>query len=318
MQAQATQNYEVKLEIFEGPLDLLVYLTQRNELNPEDIPISVITDQYLEYLEQIGINNLSQAGEFLVMASRLMWLKARELLPSDELDEIDEMEFDLDKESLLRQMREHAKFKESAKYLRHLELRNYGSFSRGRRDKLPKEESKEIDEESEFEAGIYELLKAFSTSMKNKKKLSVHEVEIDDVTIELQIKKIQNLLQGNPHFNYEEIFKDDPRKIVIVVSFMAILELGKISGVLTQQHHQYGPIWLYSREHVDQNPNSMIKTPQLEFDKLDYIKPGLVQVVQSRVLKKQQENSLDKILEEFDIAQDQEEETTEAPSLVPA
>src|SRR5260221_33930 len=109
--------YEVKLGVFEGPLDLLLYLVQKNELDPRQIQISVITDQYLASLDTgrgtPGIKDmtLANAGEFLVMAARLMRLKARELLPADQKDELEEMEYELDRQALIQQMLEYQKFK---------------------------------------------------------------------------------------------------------------------------------------------------------------------------------------------------------------
>lgn len=287
--------YEVKLEIFEGPLDLLVYLVQKNELDPRDIPIAVITDQYLEYIDQIGIHNLSGAGEFLVMASRLMLLKAHELLPEDEKDEMEDMELDLDKEALIQQMLEYQKFKEAAKYFKHLEFRNYGSFPRGRKDR-PVQERQSL-EESTFEAGIYELLAAFSNAIKSRKDVLIHNVEIDDVTIENQMEKIIHMLVSTQHFHFEEIFQDDPRHVVIVVTFMAVLELAKLNKIHAQQYHPYGPIWVYGER---RSTDRIWETKPLDMtfnDDFD-CRPGLVKAVQEQILKKKQENELERVLGE--------------------
>src|SRR6187549_425469 len=108
--SQIESEYEVKLGVFEGPLDLLLYLVQKNELNPREIQISAITDQYLAYIDTIKDMNLANAGEFLVMAARLMRLKARELLPADQKDELEDMEYELDRQALIQQMLEYQKF----------------------------------------------------------------------------------------------------------------------------------------------------------------------------------------------------------------
>jgi chromatin segregation and condensation protein Rec8/ScpA/Scc1 (kleisin family) len=295
---EEVKTYEVKLEIFEGPLDLLVYLVQKNELDPKDIPIAVITDQYLEYLENIGIKNLSHAGEFLVMASRLMLLKAHELLPEDEKDEMEDMELDLDKEALIQQMLEYQKFKEASKYLKHLELRNYGAFPRGKKERQLQE--KQLKEMDIFEAGIYELLVAFSNAIKHKREISTHNIEIDDVTIENQMEKIIHMLISNQHFHFEEIFQDDARKIVIVVTFMAILELSKLNKIHAQQFHQYGPIWIYGER---RSTERIWETKPLDmaFSEDVACRPGLVKIVQGEILKKKQENELERILGEVDF-----------------
>ena len=129
--------YEVKLPVFEGPLDLLLYLVEKSELDPKDIPIAVITDQYLEHLKGLEKTDLGEAGEFLVMASRLMRLKARELLPAEDKDPLEEMEYLLDRQALLAQMLEYRKFKEAARSLRDGESRNFGALPRGRSERPP-------------------------------------------------------------------------------------------------------------------------------------------------------------------------------------
>ncbi|MFC1585775.1 segregation and condensation protein A [Fibrobacterota bacterium] len=295
--------YEVKLDLFEGPLDLLVYLVQKNELDPRDIPIALITDQYLEYIENIGINNLSQAGEFLVMASRLMLLKAHEMLPSEEQDEIEDMEYDLDKEALIQQMLEHQKFKEAAKYIKHLESRNFGTFHRGIKDKPDQREA--VPEEQTFEAGIYELLMAFSKAIESSRSVLTHQVEIDDVTIENQMKRIQNMLLQDPHFQFEDIFKQDPRNLVIVVSFMAILELGKLNEIHTQQFGLFAPIWIYGERRSFQRIQET-KPVDMEIIEQDEFKPGLAKLIKQRVLEQKQENELERILGEMEFLQNTE------------
>jgi len=309
------ENYEVKLDIFEGPLDLLVYLVQKNELCSTDIPISLITDQYLIYVEGIGIDNLSNAGEFLVMASRLMLMKAHELLPNDEKDEIEDMEFDLDKESLIQQMIEHQKFKGAAKFLKHLEVRNFGVTPRGVKEKLPQE--KIFSEEDTFEAGIYELLTAYANAIKSRKNAPVHQVEIDDVTIENQIKKFQHYASDHPKFHFEEFFQDDPRNIVIVVSFMALLELCKLDEFHVQQYQTFDTIWVYCRK---TNTEQLLELGprDMEFSSLGPFNPGLVEYLQEDILKHKQENTLEQLLGEIDFlknteAEDQSDTITNSP-----
>ena len=184
--------YEVRLPVFEGPLDLLLYLVEKNELNLRDIAIATITDQYLQYLEHVDQANLANAGEFLVMASRLMRLKARELLPADEKDELEEMEYQLDRQALIEQMLEYQKFKGAARALRGVEDRNFGSFPRGRSEGRGPSDNTTLD--GEHEAGIYDLLVAFRTVLQQRPVIPVHEVEIDDVTIEDRMQHVETEL----------------------------------------------------------------------------------------------------------------------------
>jgi len=287
--------YEVKIPVFEGPLDLLVFLVQKNELNPKDIPIALITDQYLVYLGQMSSAELAQAGEFLVMAARLMRLKARELLPSEEKDELEEMEYELDKAALIQQMMEYQKFKEASKFLRRLEDSHFGAYSRAFQER--RKQSTELAE-VDSEVGLYELLRAFSVASTQQKKYRYHEVEIDDVTIENQMKKIQSYLTEHPSSHFEEFFSADPRRIVVTVCFMSILELCKLDVLSLRQHRNFATIWVYRRDTQEQIPNLHFEDNwQKENEKL---RPGLVELVQNSVLARQGSTPLDILLQELE------------------
>src|SRR5690606_6003068 len=235
--------YEVKLPVFEGPLDLLLYLVEKNELNTKDISIAAITDQYLEHLSALDKADLGEAGEFLVMASRLMRLKARELLPADEKDPLEEMEYLLDRQALIAQMLEYRKFKEAARSLRDIESRNFGAFPRGRSERPPAGALASLDQaagtpgvptvtgepetwdgEGESEAGIYDLLAAFKSVLALKPRIPVHEVEIDEVTIEDRMQHVETELVSTSRILFEDLFGNDPRVMAKVVTFMALLE----------------------------------------------------------------------------------------------
>ncbi len=296
---QAFKNYEVKLEVFEGPLDLLVYLVQKSELSPKDIPISHITDQYLEYIDQVGIDNLSYAGEFLVMASRLMRLKARELLPPEDKNELEEMEYELDKAALLEQMMEHQKFKEAANFYRHLESRNVGVHFRGSREKIEKKKKEATPLPLDlFEPGIYELLTAYTTAIKNKKRANIHQIEIDDVTIENQIKKMQQLLRAEHKFLFESLFKTDPRQIVIVVTFMALLELTKMNDIYLQQHISHGPIWIYRKNTED--PIKHLAPKDMDYIETPDFQDGLVDFIKGDILEKNDNTEFEVLIRELE------------------
>lgn len=313
--AEKTGLYEVKLDIFEGPLDLLVYLVQKNELEPRDIPISLITEQYLEYLEHIDLKNLSHAGDYLVMASRLMRLKAQELLPEEEQDEIENLEIDLDRESLIQQMIEYQTFKGAAGYLRHFETRNFGTFGRGQREKLPQQ--KITFEDLTIDTDIYGLLDAFRTASKTSKSMSVHDIEIDDITIENQIKKIQQFLNSKPKCQFDEFFENDSRRILIVVSFMAILELGKLNEIYSRQHQGSGSIWIYknsgeSEIDFDIGPVDMIIKEKEIFE------PGLVEFIQDDMQKRLEKESIEDTLAQFGISDDELEDVPAEGEAAPA
>src|SRR5215217_1470911 len=200
--------YEVKLPVFEGPLDLLLYLVEKNELNTKDISISAITDQYLAHLQLLEKMNLGEAGEFLVMAARLMRLKARELLPAEDKDELEDMEYLLDRQALIAQMLEYQKFKEAARSLRSIEAKHFGAFPRGRSEKP----GAENEDEEDGEAGVYDLLAAFKSVLAQRPRIPVHEVEIDEVTIEDRMQHVETELLNAGRILFEDLFGNDPRR----------------------------------------------------------------------------------------------------------
>ncbi len=309
-------DYEVKLGIFEGPLDLLLYLVQKNELDPKQISIATITDQYLVYIDSMPELNLSNAGEFLVMAARLMRLKTRELLPAEQKDELEEMEYELDKQALIAQMLEYQKFKEAARVLRNFEARHFGALPRGITD-APDTDKDELGEE---EAGVYGLLSAFRKVVLEAPKPVVHEVEIDDVTIEDRMQEIDTLIQAEGRSLFEDLFQNDPRVIAKVVTFMAILELVKLDKILLRQSHAMSSIWVFRKQN---NANYEIELNQAdrELEALPEFKAGLVEIVKEAILRRQAENSLETVMRELEeemqaMAQMGTEAATTPPATV--
>ena len=297
--------YEVKLPVFEGPLDLLLYLVEKNELAPREISIAAITDQYLLHLDTLDHTDLSNAGEFLVMASRLMRLKARELLPADQKDELEEMEYQLDRQALIAQMLEYQKFKEAARSLRSIEAKHFGGFPRGRSEKQGATGNSSFEEDQE--AGIYDLLSAFRSVLLQKPILPVHEVEIDDVTIEDRMQHVETELLEGGRALFGDLFENDPRRMVRVVTFMAVLELCKLDRITLRQNHILGSIWVYAKE----------KTPigsemQAEPDPLPEFRTGLVEWVQDQIRIRNVRTALEEVL--FQLEQELKAEGSESPA----
>lgn len=290
-------DYEVKLGVFEGPLDLLLYLVQKNELNPREIQISTITDQYLIYIDGIERMNLSNAGEFLVMAARLMRLKARELLPADQKDELEEMEYELDRQALIQQMLEYQKFKEAARVLRNFEGRNFGAFARGREDSGDDRKEEEALEE---EAGIFDLLTAFrSVVMQRPKRIPVHEVEIDDVTIEDRMQEVEIALNERGRSQFEDLFPHDNRVIVKVVTLMAMLELCKLDRVVFRQSRSLGAIWVY-RKAKSADYDMELRNDEGHQDPLPDFRPGLPELIREQAKQRTAQTALESALKELE------------------
>lgn len=242
-------HYEVKLELFEGPLDLLLYLVNKSEVNIVDISVSEVVAQYLEYLDLLRECNINVAAEYLHMAATLVRLKARELLPPGEGEEAGQDEDGIyNRDQLIAQLLEYKKFKEAANTLRSFEAEQYGAFTRGVADVVEHEPAeKDIDLGN---VGIFDLLAAFkkvlerSDSSEEKR----HLVEIEVVKIDERIERIIGMLCDESEVPFEALFEEDTRKIVIVVTFMAILELVKMQEIAFRQEENFGPIFVVRRE----------------------------------------------------------------------
>jgi chromatin segregation and condensation protein Rec8/ScpA/Scc1 (kleisin family) len=309
--------YEVKLPVFEGPLDLLLYLVEKNELNTKDISIAAITDQYLAHLDVLQKANLGEAGEFLVMAARLMRLKARELLPAEDKDELEDMEYLLDRQALIAQMLEYQKFKEAARSLRSIEARHFGAFPRGRSEKPGGGDSDE--EEEDGEAGVYDLLAAFKSVLAQRPRIPVHEVEIDEVTIEDRMQHVETELLNAGRILFEDLFGNDPRRMAKVVTFMALLELCKLDRIVVRQNQARGSIWVYPKE-ASQGRGEYAQdvqaadVPPAEEAPQEF-KTGLVEWVQEQILQRKNRTMLDEVLAELE--RELRAEGSEAPPASP-
>ncbi|HQP92072.1 MAG TPA: segregation/condensation protein A, partial [Candidatus Omnitrophota bacterium] len=172
-------SYKIKLEIFEGPFDLLLYLIKKNEINVYDIPVSTILEQYVQYLELMRLLDLNVAGEFIVMAATLMQIKSKMLLPQETnlLDELPEEEKD-PRAELVKRLLEYKQFKEAADQLRLKE--------RARQDIFKRQKAVEDDENTGpfFEASLFDLINAFSKALKDVPKELIYEVIKDEFTVE--------------------------------------------------------------------------------------------------------------------------------------
>jgi segregation and condensation protein A len=214
--------YTVRLEMFEGPLDLLLHLIQKNELDITNIPIALITEQYLEYLKLMKVLNLDIAGEYLLMASTLLFIKSKTLLPISP-EEGEEEEED-PRAELMRRLLEYQKYKEAASELekRPMLYRDVflGSTSM---------ESQDAEEEEKIEVNLFELIEAFRKMLERVKAESFHEVVLDRFSVEEKVKEILSLLQREKRsMAFHLLFPEQVSRGVIVITFLAILELVKM------------------------------------------------------------------------------------------
>lgn len=232
-------DYKVKLEIFEGPLDLLLYLIKKEEVDIYDIPIERITKQYLEYLQMFKILDLDVAGEFVVMAANLIYIKSRSLLPVDQQPPEETAEEDDPRWELVRQLIEYKKFKDAAAHLQQCELARENIFARVP-DKPDFQSERPIGEVS-----IFDLINAFQVVLKRiDKKEDLREIFEENFTVSDKIELIMKMTAGGVALKFSELFAHAASRTEIVVTFLALLELIKIRQLNATQGQEFGEIEL--------------------------------------------------------------------------
>ena len=230
---------EVQLEVFEGPLDLLLFLIKKDDLDINNIPIAHITKQYLGYLDMMKELNLDLAGEFLVLASTLMAIKAKTLLPSNETP--DGEEGPDPRAELVRKLVEYQKFKKAAEFLEKradefadIYYRGAPTFS---------------DEEKSLSIGTWELLEALREVLDRAEDAGeTKEVLGEEFPIEEKMEKILKLLAVKPSMPFEELFADEKKRRGIISCFLALLELTKLQKIFFRQEENFGKIMIFRKE----------------------------------------------------------------------
>ncbi|MFH0738500.1 MAG: segregation/condensation protein A [Candidatus Omnitrophota bacterium] len=231
-------SYKIKLEMFEGPMDLLLYLVKKDHLNIYDIPIAKVTEQYLQYIELMRLLDLNIAGEFLVMAATLIQIKSKMLLPAEENQQIQEEEDP--RQELIKRLLEYEKFKEIAQNLREREVNQQEIFKRPKLDN--KEEGQPAGTEVYFEASLFDLIAAFSQALEDVPKEIFYEVIKDEFTIEDKVHTILHMMLVENSVQLSKLFKEAKNKIEIVVTFLAILELIRMKEIVARQKGFFGEI----------------------------------------------------------------------------
>jgi segregation and condensation protein A len=242
-------DYRVRLDVFEGPLDLLLYLVTRSEVEITDINISAVTRQYLEYLDLMREVNIDLAAEYLHMAATLLRLKARELLPYDQQPESLGLEEDggiYNREQLIRQLLEYKKFKEAAGSFKVYEAEQIGTFGRGSPDEPPAEGAE--PGRGIGAVTLFDLVAAFRAVLTREiPEDPGHVVSLDEPRIDDRIERVIVRLSEQAEVRFEDFFADDRRRIVMVATFMAILELVKMQHIRFRQEERFGAIFVSLR-----------------------------------------------------------------------
>ena len=231
--------YKIKLDIFEGPFDLLLFLIRKNEVDIYDIPIHDITAQFLEYIELMKILDLEVAGEFIEMVAILMNIKARMLIPRP--FDISEEDYEDPRSELVEKLIEYKRYKEAALEMAEYEEKRRNLYPRKYFDQISRDQ--EVSPEQYLNnVTLFDLILAFKKALDDMPKITFHEVKRIDVTIEQQIDFILDKVKDRSMLLFKDLINDIKEKVVIIVTFMALLELIKNRKIEVRQSEVFGDI----------------------------------------------------------------------------
>ena len=229
--------YKVQLDgVFEGPMDLLVYLIKKNEVDIYDIPIALITDQYLKYIEWMKSMNINFAGDFLVMAATLTHIKSKTLLPVQEDEEFDDPRMEL-----VKPLQEYLQMKSAAEHLSERSILGEDIFNRN----INKEDYSEPGEDDIVNVCLFELIDAFKKILENISPNQRLELTADRVSVKDRIAQLIDSLEKKGSLTFGELFSSDADKGDIILTLLAILEMVKLSLVRIVQYVRTGIIRIF-------------------------------------------------------------------------
>lgn len=253
---QFSENYKVNLPAFEGPLDLLLHLIKKNDVDPTDIPIASLLTQYVDYVTLMQELNIDMAGEFILMAAELAHIKSKMLLPNPE---VEAEEGEDPRAELARRLLEYQRFKEASAVLNQRALLGRDVFVR-----IPSEEESEV-QEGPLEGDSFKLLSAFNDILKRLKPEKAHEVLIERLSVTERIYQILEKLKEVKSLQFDVLFEGHVSKAQCVVTFLAVLELARLKMIYTYQSESLGPIHLVLKE---ENQGNEVKMDS-EFDQIE-------------------------------------------------
>jgi segregation and condensation protein A len=236
----AMPEYKVKFEVFEGPLDLLLYLIKKEEVDIYEVNLTRLATQFIEYIDTMRLLDLEIAGEFLVMAATLMYIKSRELLPVDQQAQVEgEDEGEDPRWELIRQLVAYKKFKDAASQLQVLEARQEDVFPR-----LPGKLEFDTDAApTRPEASIFDLVNAVNVVLKRfAKREDLREIFEDKWSVSEKIEQLMKVITDRPSVRFSELFEGVTSRSEVVVTFLALLELIRLKQLTAMQHDAFGEI----------------------------------------------------------------------------
>lgn len=224
--------YKLKLDFFEGPLDLLLFLIKKDDINIYDIPVSQVTEQYLEYIEMMKMLDLEIVGEFLVMAATLIQIKARMLLPPDP-SEIEEEQLD-PRDELVKRLLEYQQFKQVADELKSKESFRQDLFAR-QLDPEKKQELIDDAQETYYEVSLFDLINAFTKVLTQVQDTPTYQITQEEFTVEEKIHDLLHTLVHEKRIKFSAVFQKAKTKSEVVVTFLAVLELIRLKEIVAVQ-----------------------------------------------------------------------------------
>lgn len=231
-------DYKVRLEIFEGPLDLLLYLIKKDEIDVYDVSLERITKQYLDYIETFKLLNIELASEFIVMAANLMYIKSRELLPQSQQPPDEEAEEDDPRWELIRQLVEYKKFKDAAQFLGNQESSNAEFFATA-----PEPPDLGAATAALPKVGIFDLIRAFQRVLKRFEEANdLREIVDDRWTVSDKIEHLLETVPPGGRVTFESLFTTASSRSEVIVTFLAMLELIKLNHLEMEQEQLLGTI----------------------------------------------------------------------------
>jgi len=237
MTPETQSDYKVDLEVFEGPLDLLLHLIKKNDVDILDIPITLILEQYMEYLNLLDELNIDLAGDFLLMASELAHIKSRLLLP-DHAEGEEEEEGGDPRAELIRRLLEYQRYKEAATALVSRPMLGRDVFAHG----ISPEEIDE--EESPVEVDLFQLISCFYEMLKKAPTATVHEVRAERISVTERIYELMDRLRGLKMVEFRQLFEGSETRDRLIVTFLAVLEMVRLKVLQVTQNQTYGEIYL--------------------------------------------------------------------------
>lgn len=235
----------LKLDQFEGPFEVLLYLIRSQEIDIFDIPIVKITEQYIQFIELLREQDLDVAGEFLVMAATLIQIKSRMLIPADVTEEEEEIEEEDPRLELVEKLLEYRKYRDLGRILGNMEEARGDLFTRKVKPKI--EESPD-DEEELFEVSLYDLIRAVRSIMRFITEGPFHQVESEGASVDEKISLIANLLEERESLTWTDLFRECQSRIEMVCCLLAILELCRMGRIRPHQHRTFGEIRIFPRK----------------------------------------------------------------------